>query len=152
MFRIFCFLLTTTCIVCNLSGCQTTTPTSLPFFRSSDPYAEQRVALVHRAYTDHYKKTGADEALAWLLYNGVRGGMTIKDIEKVMGQPLETTEPGNEFETSFGIEESDTFYQIGPTSNDWTCLFHFREGKLLTYHPISPETIADTNEDEISVN
>ena len=84
MCRILCFLLTTTCVVCHLSGCQTTTSASLPFFRSSDPYAEQRVALVHRAYTDHYKKTGADEALAWLLYNGVRGGMTIKDIEKVI--------------------------------------------------------------------
>ena len=87
-----------------------------------------------------------------ILENLEKRGYSKRDIEKVMGQPLETTEPGNEFETSFGIEESDTFYQIGPTSNDWTCLFHFREGKLLTYHPISPETISDTNEDEISVN
>lgn len=95
--------------------------------------------LVHVAYTTYYEETGSGEALAWLLFNGVRGGMSRFDIEKVLAQPLQPIERNEAaVDSLFGVEASDEFYQLGPTHEGWTCRFHFREGKLLNYVPQPP--------------
>jgi hypothetical protein len=123
-------------------GCASTLDAPIePITRLTSPRfdPETRVKLAHVAVQTQYTQTGSDQALAWLLFNGVRSGMEQSRIEQTLGQPLEPTDPPADFTTAFGIQEQDEFYQIGPTQQGWYCLFHFRDGKLLKYHTLPPE-------------
>lgn len=129
-----------------LCGCTPTLETpieSITHLGSPKLDVETRATLAHVAVQTQYQQTGSDEALAWLLFNGVRSGMGRSDIEKVLGEPLDPSEPPEGFPTpGCGVLDSDEFYEVGPTQQGWFCLFQFRDGKLLNYYTLPPEPAA----------
>lgn len=124
-------------------GCTSTLDTpleSITHLGSPKLDVETRATLAHVAVRTQYQQTGSDEALAWLLFNGVRSGMHRSDIESVLGKPLEPSKPPEGFPTpACGILDNDEFYDVGPTQQGWFCLFQFRDGKLLNYYTLPPE-------------
>lgn len=123
-------------------GCETTIEQPLePIARLTSPEldAQTRATLAHLVVQTQYAETGSDEALYWLLFHGVRSGMDRQQIEKIMGIPLDATDPPEGFTTPFEVRDTDEFYQVGPTQQGWFCLFHFRDGQLLNYYTLPPE-------------
>jgi hypothetical protein len=133
-------------VLVHATGCESTIETPLePIGRLTSPEldAQTRATLAHMAVQAEYAQTGSDEALYWLLFHGVRSGMDRAEIEKVLGMRLDPAEPPEGFSTPFGVRDTDEFYQVGPTEQGWSCLFHFRAGELLNYHTLPPEPASE---------
>lgn len=91
--------------------------------------AERRIA---------YQETRSPAAISWLLKNRVRTGMTIREVNEVLGEDG-VEEPGADWiRTSGPFNQGDDVYRWGPDAKGRTIYLVFRNKKLVNFNPYSP--------------
>ncbi len=83
-----------------------------------------------------YQEHGSPAALRWLLANRIQAGMSVAEVEKVLGQTATREFNDTWLKTKGGHYRSgDSTYKWGPDSEGRTLYLVFREGKLVNFNP-----------------
>jgi hypothetical protein len=87
-------------------------------------------------YREQFLLERDPEALNWLLANRVQNGMSVMEINHMLGEDGERIERDQRFKVNANeILQTDVAYQWGPDRNGRTIVLFFREGRLIQFRP-----------------
>jgi hypothetical protein len=119
---------------CLLAGCES--------FDTSDEWwaaiteRDRPVDPREETYRRRFQVDGDPEAMQWLLANRVQNGMSVNDINQVLGDEGER-EFNDQFLKSNGgtYRASDVIYRWGPDKTGRSVYLGFRDGHLANFNP-----------------
>lgn len=115
-----------------LGGCET--PAGPQFQWWSTHRIEEEESLgEHRS---RFQQQGDPQSFRWLLANHLASGMSLYEVEEVLGSEGERVWNDSQFKKGEGrYQESDETYKWGPDRNGTSAYLIFRDGKLVNYDP-----------------
>ena len=105
------------------------------------PGMEQFVDLGSREQNEEhfrklYQQDRAPQALQWLLVNRIDAGLSLGEVNQVLGNDGVRVRDDLRFKTFGGhYRRDDLIYKWGPTSNGKSLFLAFRDGSLINFDP-----------------
>lgn len=119
-----------------LCGCEALQEAGVP---GMEPFIDNTARQEEeQKYRDQFLIEKDPEALKWLLENRIHSGMTVNDVDKILGEPGER-EFSDRWIKNDGdgrYRASDKVYRWGPDNQGRSIYLVFRENLLVNFDPL----------------
>lgn len=128
-------------IVCGLTlfaggllGCETFDGIQWPGMAG---YSDSKREATTATYRERYLSTRDPEHLAWLLRKRLEVGMSLGEVEQILGEQGERQFNDVAYKNSGAgiVRSGDASYKWGPTSDGTSVILFFRDKRLINYDP-----------------
>ncbi len=124
------WLLLVAAVVC---GCETFQSSFLSAVLNLSP---SRRAAEEEAFRREYQETHSAAAMQWLLANCVHSGMTLEEVNRVLGEEGVREYDDLPIKTNGGFYRADdVVYRWGPDNQGHSVYLVFRDGRLVNFDP-----------------
>ena len=121
-------------VLLTFTGCESLDEAGIPTPGASA--RAQKKVLEEESYRERYQTSRDYRSLKWLLANRVKSGMTLAEINAILGESGERIYDDLPFKTKGGnYRSSDVAYKWGPTSSGNAVVLMFRDRKLVNFDP-----------------
>lgn len=134
--RRFCAGLSLVVSVCALAGCESPRGLHTKPFSNTNSYEQET------QYRKDYQTTRSRRAMRWLLANKVESGMSLQEVNSMLGEQGELDESAGHLKRGSGYRVDDKVYHYGPDDSGRALYLIFRDEKLVNF---SPERFADSD-------
>jgi hypothetical protein len=126
-------LLVTTSLLVAAAGCGSPGIDGFDRWLAGDRLEDERQAAERR---ERFLQSGDFESLHWLLAHRVRAGMSLSEVNHVLGREGEHIYDAGALKRGDGrYRETDEFYKWGPSSDGRSVYLGFRDDRLLHFDP-----------------
>ena len=131
--RCFCAALSLAC-VCAVTGCES--PNGLHGLESSKPFWSRTNSHDEEVqYRKDYQTNRSRKAMRWLLANRVDSGMSVNDVNTILGEKgeLDESPSANSLKRGNTYRIDDKVFHYGPDSGGRAVYLVFRDDKLVNF-------------------
>ena len=114
-------------------GCQTLHEAGVPGLESylkPDP----EFALDTQEHRDEFALNRDHKALYWLMANRISNGMTLNEVEAILGEPGERETDTARLKSNGPYQTADLCYKWGPDCAGYSAVLFFRDGHLCNFN------------------
>lgn len=131
--RCICFLLSLLCLFA-LAGCES--PNGLKGLESANPFwSKPNLHGQEEKYRKEYQTNRNRKAMRWLLANRIESGMSLGDVNAVLGEQGIYDETAGFLKRGNAYRVDDKVFHFGPDDHGQAVYLIFRENKLVNFEP-----------------
>jgi hypothetical protein len=121
-------------IVFTGTGCETLHKAGVPGLESLlKPDAERALAIQRNR--EDFQLNRDHKALYWLLANEITNGMSLGEVEQVLGEPGELETNSGHLRSNGPYQSGDLCYRWGPDRSGHSAALFFRDSHLYNFNP-----------------